>query len=84
MTRIVKSRAHSAASSVALLALIALPLTAQRPALRISGSTTTVIEGTRIDSTAAFPARALESLGFRLSTDRAHIIATIDADTVRL
>jgi N-acetylmuramoyl-L-alanine amidase len=84
VTRIVKSRAHSAATSAALIALIALPLTAQRPALRISGSTNTVIEGTRIDSVAAFPARALESLGFRLSTDRAHIIASIGGDTVRL
>ena len=84
MTRIVKSRAHSAASSVALLALLTLPLMAQRPALRISGSTTTVVEGSRIDSTAAFPVRALESLGFRLAGDAAHTIASIGADTVRL
>ena len=40
--RIAKSRAHSAATSFALLALLALPLVAQRPALRISGSASTV------------------------------------------
>jgi N-acetylmuramoyl-L-alanine amidase len=84
VTRIVKSRAHSAATSCALLALLALPLVAQRPTLRITGSATAVIEGTRIDSAAAFPARTLETLGFRLAGDAAHVIASIGGDTVRL
>ncbi|HUF51868.1 MAG TPA: N-acetylmuramoyl-L-alanine amidase [Longimicrobiales bacterium] len=75
--------ARSVAAEAALLALVALPLQAQRPALRVTGSITTTIEGTRVDSAATFPLASLARLGFRVASAAGEATAVLDTDTIR-
>ena len=58
------------------------PLAAQ-PALRIGGTSPRIVDGTEVGGAAAFPARALESLGFRIATTPAGFTAVLGADTLR-
>jgi N-acetylmuramoyl-L-alanine amidase len=66
-------------------ALLAIPglLSAQAPALRIQGSGgVRSFDGALVDGAAAFPADALEALGFRLAASPAGLSAVIQSDTV--
>ncbi|MGH7447976.1 MAG: N-acetylmuramoyl-L-alanine amidase family protein [Longimicrobiales bacterium] len=66
-----------------LLLLGAAPADAQPPVLRIGGLSAVVVQGAEIDGAAAFPARALETLGFRIAGAPAGLMAILGADTLR-
>jgi len=64
------------------LLLCAATSVAAQPALRIGGSSGVVVEGTEVDGSAAFPARALETLGFRVAPAAAGFTAVLGSDTL--
>lgn len=63
--------------------LLAAPLSAQSPTLRLAGASTPSVQGAVIDGVAAFPARTLELLGFRLARDPASLAAVVGGDSIR-
>ncbi|CAN5805337.1 hypothetical protein BH23GEM9_BH23GEM9_24950 [soil metagenome] len=78
-------RSTARAGLLVLFVLLAgpRPAVAQQPLLRVSGTTDVTITGIDVDGSAAFPARTLETLGFRLAADPAMLSAVLDADTLR-
>lgn len=70
-----------ACAAVAFL-LWAAPSVEAQPALRIGGSSGVVVQGTEVDGSAAFPARALETLGFRIAAAPAGFTAVLGSDTL--
>lgn len=66
-----------------LLLAASPPAAAQQPALRIGGAAAQVVEGMEVDGAAAFPARTLESLGFRVATVPQGFVAVLGSDTLR-
>lgn len=66
-----------------LLLASSAPLAAQQPALRIGGAAPKVIEGMEVDGAAAFPARTLETLGFRVAVVPQGLMAVLGSDTLR-
>jgi N-acetylmuramoyl-L-alanine amidase len=56
---------------------------AQSPTLRLAGASAAEVKGTTVDGSAAFPARALEILGFRLAPSQAGFLAILASDTLR-
>lgn len=75
----VRERAGVLAAAGLLLAGAAA---AQEPSLRIGGASAHVVAGMEIDGAAAFPARALETLGFRLAAAPSGLMAVLGADTL--
>jgi N-acetylmuramoyl-L-alanine amidase len=70
----------------AALLLLVVPASygaAQQPALRIAGTSAVTVQGVEIDGAAAFPARTLESLGFRIGSAPAGFTAILGTDTLR-
>ena len=65
-----------------LLLLVRSQVAAQEPVLRIGGAASTVIQGANLDGAAAFPARALETLGFRVADAAAGLTAILGPDTL--
>jgi N-acetylmuramoyl-L-alanine amidase len=66
------------------LLLLPLLLQAQNPSLRVlAGAREHVVEGSLVDGAAAFPARTLELLGFRLASSPTGLTAVLDSDTLR-
>lgn len=79
----VTARVSHPAAAIALLALMlsASPVSAQQPVLRI-GDGSVLARGTMIDGAAAYPARTLEQLGFRVAEAPSGLIAVIGGDTI--
>jgi N-acetylmuramoyl-L-alanine amidase len=69
--------------AAAALLLAAAPAAGQEPALRISGASALVVTGMEIDGAVAFPVRALETLGFRVSAATDGVLAVLGSDTLR-
>jgi N-acetylmuramoyl-L-alanine amidase len=81
-------RGSALRARVLLLAAAALPLffaaaLPAQPVLRIQGSAAVDVRGVSLHGSAAFPARALESLGFRIVTADAGVTAVLGTDTLR-
>lgn len=66
-----------------LLLLLPASVPAQEPVLRIGGAASAVIQGTHLDGAAAFPVRALETLGFRIADATSGFMAILGPDTLR-
>ena len=70
-----------------LTCIVLLPagsqVAAQAPILRIGGTASATIQGATLDGAAAFPARALETLGFRVADATAGLMAILGRDTLR-
>ncbi|MBR9988175.1 MAG: N-acetylmuramoyl-L-alanine amidase [Gemmatimonadetes bacterium] len=69
--------------AVALLLLLVAGQATAQPALRIGGASTHVVQGAEVDGAAAYPARALEALGFRVAVTPAGIEAVSGTDTLK-
>src|SRR5690606_15239570 len=75
---------HAAACVALILSLAGVAdLAAQQPSLRITGASAVTVQGTEIDGAAAFPARTLESLGFRIGAAPAGFMAILGEDTLQ-
>lgn len=68
---------------VSLLLLLAAGQATAQPALRIGGASPHVVQGADVDGAAAYPARTLEALGFRVAATPAGIVAVSGPDTLR-
>jgi N-acetylmuramoyl-L-alanine amidase len=81
------SSAHRAYRvALAVLLLVAASHAARieaQPVLRLQGTSPGAVEGVSFDDGAAFPARTLEALGFRLASAPAQLAAIIGSDTLR-
>jgi N-acetylmuramoyl-L-alanine amidase len=64
------------------LTVLAAPLAAQTPVLRIAAGSAVDVRGATATGAAAFPARALEVLGFRIVDNAAGVSAVLGADTL--
>lgn len=78
----VADRASLLAAFLLLLAS-SPPVAAQQPALQLGGASARMVDGIEVDGAAAFPARALESLGFRVATVPQGLVAVLGTDTLR-
>jgi N-acetylmuramoyl-L-alanine amidase len=81
----VAERRARPSATLALLTLFAaaVPAAAQAPSLRVGGASAFVVEGREIDGAAAYPARALETLGFRIAAVPAGMMAILGTDTLQ-
>jgi N-acetylmuramoyl-L-alanine amidase len=66
----------------AAAALVPAALAAQRPVLRVSAGTDAGVEGMLVDGAPAYPARALESLGFLLAAQPGVLAVVLGRDTL--
>lgn len=80
---VVSARTARDAAFVGLVALTAFAsrLSGQQPVLRI-GDGSELVRGTMIDGAAAYPARTLEELGFRVADVPSGLVAVIGGDTL--
>jgi N-acetylmuramoyl-L-alanine amidase len=69
---------------VLLLSTASAPAAAQQPVLRLGGAAAASVAGAHVDGAAAYPATALEALGFRLAADPATMTAVLGTDTLQL
>src|SRR5690606_6487702 len=76
----VMARASAAAGVLVALLLTASDVSAQEPVLRIGEDA--LVRGTMVDGAAAYPARTLERLGFRVADAASGLIAVLDGDTL--
>jgi N-acetylmuramoyl-L-alanine amidase len=82
---VAEPRAGSGVCAVLLFLLLAAasPVSGQHPSLRLSGAAPAAVDGVHVDGAAAYPAGALELLGFRLAADPSMLLAVLGADTLR-
>lgn len=81
-----RNRFRGALPLIAAVLLLVRPgpaLAFQQPELRIGGASETTIRGMEIDGAAAFPASALETLGFRIGEAGDGFTAVLGTDTLR-